>query len=161
MILTDLWERSRDELLQKQLHQIIAIAGQGKLRDGSTASIEFRRFLSHVPSDRLRAYADEGLAKGARSYWFAFHPHQRQWLGQSKAAYLALGCGSAKQTMLVPFSAVEALLPDMWTTTRGDRTYWHIRLNVSGKTYTLSLRKGTKNPDMTRFLLHSGVLEPT
>ena len=61
MSLTDLWQNSRDQLLNKQLHQIIAFAGEGKLRDGSIASTEFREFLSHVSSDVLCSYAEDCL----------------------------------------------------------------------------------------------------
>jgi hypothetical protein len=62
MSLTDLWQNSRDQLLNKQLHQIIAFAGEGKLRDGSVASTEFREFLSHVSSDVLCSYAEDCLS---------------------------------------------------------------------------------------------------
>jgi hypothetical protein len=62
MSLTNLWQNSRDQLLNKQLHQIIAFAGEGKLRDGSIASIEFREFLSHVSSDVLCNYAEDCLS---------------------------------------------------------------------------------------------------
>lgn len=61
MSLTDLWQNSRDQLLNKQLHQIIAFAGEGKLRDGSVACAEFREFLSHVSSDVLCNYAEDCL----------------------------------------------------------------------------------------------------
>ena len=30
MSLTDLWQKSRDQLVNKQVHQIIAFAGEGK-----------------------------------------------------------------------------------------------------------------------------------
>jgi len=62
MSLTDLWQNSREQLLNKQLYQIIAFAGEGKLRDGSIASTEFREFLSHVSSDVLCSYAEDCLS---------------------------------------------------------------------------------------------------
>lgn len=61
MSLTDLWNRSRSQLEGKQIHQIIAFAGDGKLRDNSDASREFREFLSHLPSDLLREYVAQCL----------------------------------------------------------------------------------------------------
>jgi hypothetical protein len=61
MSLTDLWMKNRSQLEDKQIHQIIAFAGDGRLRDGSDASKEFRAFLSRVPSIQLREYASQCL----------------------------------------------------------------------------------------------------
>lgn len=61
MSLTELWKDSRDQFLNKHLQQIIAFAGEGKLRDGSRTSDEFREFLSHIPSETLRKYAEDCL----------------------------------------------------------------------------------------------------
>ncbi|MCP4685975.1 MAG: hypothetical protein GY867_11115 [bacterium] len=58
MGLTELWQTSRDQFQEKQVHQIIAFAGGGKLRDGSNTSLEFREFLSHIPSKVLERYAN-------------------------------------------------------------------------------------------------------
>jgi len=38
------------------------------------------------------------------SYWFAFHPHQRDQLNKSKKGYVAFGCGSAELTFLIPIA---------------------------------------------------------
>ena len=61
MALVDLWNTSPGELQGKQVQQVIAFAGAGKLTDGGEASADFRQFLSLVPSDLLRTYADECL----------------------------------------------------------------------------------------------------
>lgn len=62
MSLTELWKNSREQFENKQVHQIIAFAGEGKLRDGSIASSDFREFLSHVSSDILCQYAENCLS---------------------------------------------------------------------------------------------------
>lgn len=62
MALPDLWLNAPDQIRDKQVQQIIAFAGEGKLLDGGTASAEFRAFLAHVPSDLLKRYATECLA---------------------------------------------------------------------------------------------------
>jgi hypothetical protein len=61
MSLTDLWINSRKQIEGKHLQQIIAFAGDGKLRDEGAASKELRDFLSHIPSDLLQKYLDECL----------------------------------------------------------------------------------------------------
>lgn len=50
MSLSDLWKAQPNQLRNKQIGQLIAIAGEGTLRDGSTASGELREFLRSVPS---------------------------------------------------------------------------------------------------------------
>ena len=61
MALVDLWKTNKAELDTKHLQQIIAIAGDGKLADTSTASSEFRALLRVIPSDKLGEYARQCL----------------------------------------------------------------------------------------------------
>jgi hypothetical protein len=62
MPLRDLWVTTPDQIRDKQVQQIIAFAGEGKLLDGGRASDEFRTFLAHVPSELLSRYAAECLS---------------------------------------------------------------------------------------------------
>jgi hypothetical protein len=61
MALIDLWIASQEQILSKSLHQLIAFAGDGRLRDTGTASAEFREFLARVPSSLLARYVGECL----------------------------------------------------------------------------------------------------
>ena len=63
MALLDLWNKTPDQLKGKQIQQLIAFAGAGKLLDDSDCSREFRAFLGSVPSENLKAYADQCLAQ--------------------------------------------------------------------------------------------------
>jgi len=63
MALTELWKTANKELQEKQVQQVIAFAGDGKLRDGGVASKEFREFLAAVPSSFLSRYAGDCLAE--------------------------------------------------------------------------------------------------
>jgi hypothetical protein len=63
MTLSSLWIDQRDQLEEKHIRQIISFAGDGKLQDGSTTSLEFREFLSQVPSKQIEQYLDECLAE--------------------------------------------------------------------------------------------------
>jgi hypothetical protein len=60
MSLLDIWQ-ANPELAEKRVDQIIAVAGSGKLRDGSDASNEFRDFLTAIDSTSLCRYADDCL----------------------------------------------------------------------------------------------------
>jgi hypothetical protein len=63
MALLDLWKNSPEQVRGKQIHQLIAFAGLGKLRDASACSEELRAFLSMVPSGALAAYAEQCLSE--------------------------------------------------------------------------------------------------
>lgn len=61
MYLVDLWQSSPKQLSDKHLQQIIAFAGDGKLKDGNATSEEFRAFIGLIPSTTLSHYATECL----------------------------------------------------------------------------------------------------
>jgi hypothetical protein len=61
MALIDLWKSDRTQFDGKQVHQIIAFAGAGRLLDGSPASHEFREFLLLIGSALLIRFVDDCL----------------------------------------------------------------------------------------------------
>jgi hypothetical protein len=61
MSLTDLWQSSPKQLSDKHVQQVIAFAGNGKLKDGNITSDEFRTFIDLIPSSSLARYASECL----------------------------------------------------------------------------------------------------
>jgi hypothetical protein len=87
------------------------------------------------------------------SYWFAFHPYQKGFLEQAAEGFLVLGCGSAQTILAIPAHDLFSWLPDMWTTQRDDRMYWHIRVHCEGSRYTWDRRAGPGRVDVTRYLL--------
>ena len=87
------------------------------------------------------------------NYWFAFHPHQQEFLREHAKAYVSFGCGSSKRLILIPFTDFEPWLEAAWTTTNGDRTYWHIVIYRKGDKYTFRRKKGEKPIDLTSYAL--------
>lgn len=61
MALLELWKTSPKELQDKHVQQVISFSGDGKLKDGSAASDEFRQLLAFVPSAILVRYANQCL----------------------------------------------------------------------------------------------------
>src|SRR4051794_13783918 len=57
----DIWKSTPEFLTGKSLPQVLAMCGEGKLRDGSKGSSEFRQLLASVPADRLGTYAQDCL----------------------------------------------------------------------------------------------------
>lgn len=59
-------------------------------------------------------------------FWFAFHPHQNDFLKNLDNAYVAYGCGSPDNIFLIPYKVFQPLIKNFWTTENGDRMYWHV-----------------------------------
>lgn len=93
------------------------------------------------------------LAVGHPSYWFAFHPYQKTFLENASEGFLVLGCGSPETIFIAPAKDLFAWLPDMWTTERDGRVYWHIRIHFDGTEYMMDRKEGRGRIDITRFLL--------
>jgi hypothetical protein len=74
-------------------------------------------------------------------YWFAFRPHQQEYLHEFKIAYVAFGCGSAENTFLIPFLDFEPLIKNLLTTERDDRMYWHVNIIHIGDKFILQQAK--------------------
>jgi hypothetical protein len=91
------------------------------------------------------------------SYWFAFHPHQKEMLNSAPKSYVAFGCGTSKRVLLIPFSDFEPWLEGMWTTQKDDRYYWHVVIYRKGDKYSLHRKKGEKTIDLTPYLLTKDV----
>lgn len=86
-------------------------------------------------------------------FWFAFHPHQKDFLKEYPNAFLSLGCGSAENTFLIPFKEFEPLLEFSWTTQQDERMYWHIVINERENKFLLKQPYNTKQDffDITKF----------
>jgi hypothetical protein len=70
MALYDLWVSDRSNITSKRIAQLIAFAGEGKLRDDNDASKELRQLLAVVPSDLLGTWIDECLNDRFQDFGF-------------------------------------------------------------------------------------------
>ena len=61
MALIDLWNSDRQQIIAKRIDQLIAFAGEGRLRDGNPTSEEFRTLLKVVSSDVIGQWFDQCL----------------------------------------------------------------------------------------------------
>ncbi len=64
MALLDLWHGNPGAIQAYAIRQIVAIAGDGRLREGSDCAKELRSFLSEVAPAKLAVYANECLNDG-------------------------------------------------------------------------------------------------
>jgi hypothetical protein len=63
MPLLDLWEKSPETLESFTVEQIVSFSGDGKLRDGSDCSREFRKYISRISSEKIESYITYCLAE--------------------------------------------------------------------------------------------------
>lgn len=64
MALLSIWSSNPEAVFSLSIEQIVATAGDGKLRDDSECSQELKAFLAQVPSEKLGEYADYCLTNG-------------------------------------------------------------------------------------------------
>lgn len=86
-------------------------------------------------------------------FWFAFHPHQNDYLKKLDKAYVAFGCGTPDKLLLIPYLVFEPLVKNLWTTEKDDRMYWHVVIHFRDNKYQLAqpvLEKGAMF-DITKY----------
>jgi hypothetical protein len=99
--------------------------------------------------------AEHNESGGIPYFWFGVRHSQLEFLEQAPSAWLCLGCGSAKQTLLVPPSVITPLLPQMSETTRENRELWHVVVHRKNGKLVLRLLGGIDGPDLSQFLVSS------
>lgn len=62
-MLVELWQRNKSDTEQKHIQQIVAFAGDGKLRGGSQCAKEVREYLARVDIEVLSRYVHQCLEK--------------------------------------------------------------------------------------------------
>jgi IS1 family transposase len=67
-------------------------------------------------------------------------------------AYVAFGCGSPDNVLLIPFAEFQQWLEGMGTTQQEDRFYWHVVIYREDGRFVLHRRK-EERIDLSRFLL--------
>lgn len=71
MALIDIWKTDRVQVTDKRIDQLIAFAGEGRLRDGSATANEFRALLRVIPSELVGQWLDECLEIRFTDFGFA------------------------------------------------------------------------------------------
>ena len=99
------------------------------------------------------AVSREHLRSGQPFFWFAFHPHQRDFLIASSTAFLVFGCGSPENLLLVPFSDFVGWLDGLNMTDTGDRSYWHVHIVQHDRSFKLLRKTGFASVDLTGYFL--------
>lgn len=93
----------------------------------------------------------EHHTSSGKGYWFAFHTHQRDSLGNFENAYVAFGCGSAETVLLIPFADFKGWLDGMNMTQNDEREYWHVQIIKDNNKYILLQKANIERIDVTKY----------
>jgi len=99
------------------------------------------------------AISREHLRGGNPSYWFAFHPHQSEYLADTERSYVAFGCGSEQRLLLIPYEKFASWLDGMNETTTKDRSYKHVSISRSNHRFELVRKQGWSRVDLSPYLV--------
>jgi hypothetical protein len=93
--------------------------------------------------------------KHSEGYWYAFHPHQKEFLEEYSVSYVSFGCGSKDNILLIPLDKFLPLTDHMNKTTTNDRLYWHVRIHKTNNHFEMELTSSSKNRnfDITDYLI--------
>jgi hypothetical protein len=128
-----------------------------RLEEHLDASLVKRsRTLYSTADGKTRAFIAVSKQHGCEEkgvYWFAFHPHQQEFFEGGEHAFVVLGCASAELLFVIPYAEIDKYLSKMWVTESEDRMYWHVKIEGREGQYSLLLKLGEENPDISSFML--------
>ncbi len=157
-------ESAAGELTQGKKVKVASVAVA--IHDACVARLSKRRRVTLVRQSRSKYVEPHGDLRvvcavskvhgqrGRPDFWFAFHPHQGDFLKDGKDSLLVLGCGTPDRVLAIPYAKLQDWLGDLWTTERDNgQYYWHLRLHHRGDKLVLDRRKGKGPLDVSQFLL--------
>ena len=89
---------------------------------------------------------------GGPYFWFSVHQSQIDFLRQAPSSWFCFGCGSAKNTLLIPASDVEELLPNLSGSAEEGRRYWHVVVQNRDGAFSLRLPGAIDGPNLGQHL---------
>lgn len=120
------------------------------------------RVTFSTPDDDVRlvcVVSKEHKNRGRTGYWYAFHPHQNEFLSATANSFAAFGCGFPDQILLIPFDSFRPWLDEVNQTKVEDgKSYWHVQIRREGERFFLQRKRGASRLDITRFLLRDGTV---
>jgi hypothetical protein len=160
-----------------EAQQDVALGGSDDGGSDRTEGMDTRRFRDSCLA-RLQAHFHESLVKltstvfstpndstavmcsvsrtHTRShgkYWFKFRPSQKEVLDSHPSAYVALGCGSEAQILLIPLKNLAEWLPRFNKTELDGKFYWHIHISFADGRWLIESKRGQPSVEVSRFLL--------
>lgn len=90
----------------------------------------------------------------AFDYWYAYHPHWDEFLSKTEKSYFVLGCVDIDIAFAIPHQIIKTKLPELNTTTKNGKTYWHIQIPKTPENqYYLNCQKTGEHVDLSPFIV--------
>jgi hypothetical protein len=121
-----------------------------------TPLVKRSRATFAAPDQSLRvicAISREHVRGGTHSYWFAFHPHQAEYLADTERSFVAFGCGSEQRLLMIPYTEFASWLEGMNETTTKKGSYKHVSIFRLDNGFELVRRQGLPRIDLTPYLV--------
>ena len=105
--------------------------------------------------------AEHNESGGIPFFYFGLRFKQLEFLEAAPSAWLCLGCGSSRQTLVVPLSAIKPFLAQMSRSIGEDRNHWNIVVQRKSGKLVLRLLGALDGPDLTGFLVPTDAIPTT
>jgi hypothetical protein len=93
--------------------------------------------------------------KHTELFWYAFHPHQKEFLEEYPNGFVSFGCGDKAKIILIPLDKFLPLTNNMNMTTKNNRSYWHVKIHIHKGRFELEQPLGQTGMrlDITEYLI--------
>lgn len=108
-----------------------------------------------TPDDRLAVLcviSRETKISTGHSYWFAFHPSQKETLETIENTMVCFGCGSENAILSIPFQEFKKWLDRFNITEIDTRIYWHIHIENRQRKWIMKTKQKLQDIDVTEYL---------
>lgn len=131
------------------------IADKISLRRGMPFNRQRRgQFESADGAERLHITISKRYGKqGQQSYWYSYHPHNEKYLREVERGYLVLGMMDNDDIYMIPEKEMNNIKDDLSTTTKDNRTYWHLTIYQNANELLLSLPKKNERLSLEKYRL--------
>ena len=88
-------------------------------------------------------------------YWYAYHPGWQDFLSKTNKGYFALGGMDLNVAFSIPLDVIQSKLPELNTTTKNGKTYWHIQIQQPDDgNFRMQCQKTGNHLDLTPFVVN-------
>lgn len=87
-------------------------------------------------------------------YWYAYHPAWQDFLTKTNKGYFALGGMDLNVAFSIPLEIIQNKLPELNTTTKNEKTYWHIQIQQIDGNFRLQCQKTGNHLNLTPYTIN-------
>ena len=103
------------------------------------------QFQSIDGNQRLHITISKRYKSGQQSYWYSYHPHNEAYLREVSNGYLVLGMMDKDDIYVIPEQDMTEIKQHLNTTTKDNKTYWHLTIHDNqSELFLLLSKKGEK-----------------